>query len=143
PADPPGHAATPGSWRGRRALVEAAFSYRAPRRAELAALAGPLERARDIAVDAVRFAAGLDFPDYALDRTLVALHQPGEYAIEAGCVTSNHGLDIAAAGYDRYFIEEHIPWSNALHSWLANGADGAGGGTYLVGPLARFALNAD
>jgi coenzyme F420-reducing hydrogenase alpha subunit len=112
--------------------------YRAPRRAELRALTEPLERARDIAWSAVRFAAGLDFPDYALDRTLVALQTPGDYPLERGRIVSNDGLDVDAADYDRHFVEEHVSWSNALHSRLA-----ATGGTYLVGPLARFALNAD
>jgi coenzyme F420-reducing hydrogenase alpha subunit len=117
--------------------------YRAPRRAELAELVGPLERARDIAWEAVRFTAGLDFPDYALDRTLVALRATGQYPLEGGRIVSNDGLDIAAADYDRHFVEEHVSWSNALHSRLVGTTTKTGGGTYLVGPLARFALDAE
>jgi coenzyme F420-reducing hydrogenase alpha subunit len=111
--------------------------YRAPRRAELAGLVGPLERARDIAVEAARFAAGLDFPDYEREPVLVALAQPGDYPIERGRIVSTTGLDIAAADYDRHFVEEQVPWSNALHSRFATG------GSYLVGPVARFGLNAE
>ena len=110
--------------------------YRAPRRRELTALAGQLEQARDIARDTARFAAGLDFPDDELTQTFVALRQPGEYPLERGRIASTDGLDLAAADYDRHFTEEQVPWSNALHSTLA------GGGSYLCGPLARFALNA-
>ncbi|MCK9930597.1 Ni/Fe hydrogenase subunit alpha [Frankia sp. Mgl5] len=110
--------------------------YRAPRRRELTDLAPRLERARDIARDAARFVAGLDFPDDEISQPFVALHQPGEYPVERGRIVSTDGLDIAAADYDRHFTEEQVPWSNALHSTLATG------GSYLVGPLARFALNA-
>jgi coenzyme F420-reducing hydrogenase alpha subunit len=109
--------------------------YRVPRRAELARLVGPLERARDIAAEAARFAAGLDFPDYTRDTVTVALAEPGRYPIERGRVVSSEGLDSAADDYDRHFVEEQVPWSNALHSRLA------AGGSYLVGPAARFALN--
>ena len=41
------------------------------------------------------------------------------------------------SAYDDHFVEEHVPWSNALHSRLR------GRGVYLVGPLARFALGFD
>jgi coenzyme F420-reducing hydrogenase alpha subunit len=110
--------------------------YRLPRRSELVPLSGKLERAREIALETVRLTAGLEFPDYSRDYELVALSEPGEYPIDRGRIVSGGGLDIAASEYDDYFVEEHVPWSNALHSRLR-------GGAYLVGPLARFALNAD
>ena len=47
------------------------------------------------------------------------------------------GLEIAASEYDENFYEEHVERSNALHSRRT------GGGAYLCGPLARFALGAD
>jgi sulfhydrogenase subunit alpha len=111
--------------------------YRAPRKAELAALVEPLERAQEIALEAVRLTAGFDFPDYRQDYELVSLSEPGEYPIDRGRIVSNRGLDIAVAGYDEHFVEEHVQWSNALHSRIE------GRGSYLVGPLARFALNYD
>ncbi len=111
--------------------------YRAPREAELLPLVPRLERAREIALEAVRITSGLDFPDYRRDYELVALHEPGEYPIERGRIVSNAGLDIAVSEYDDHFFEEHVPWSNALHSQLRER------GTYLVGPLARFALSFD
>lgn len=137
--------------------------YRAPTRGELDRLVGPLERARDIARDTARFVAGLDFPDDEVGAVFVALRQPGQYAIERGRIASSEGLDIAAADYDSHFVEEQVPWSTALHSTLAPLAPlpplpphaphaphaplaphamSAAGGSYLVGPLARFALNA-
>jgi coenzyme F420-reducing hydrogenase alpha subunit len=108
--------------------------YRVPRKRELAPLVEKLERAREIALEAVRVTAGLDFPDYDQDYELVALSQPGEYPIDRGRIVSNRGLDIAPAEYDEHFVEEHVEWSNALHSSLRER------GSYLCGPLARFAL---
>jgi len=111
--------------------------YRAPRRRELAPLVEKLERAREIALEAVGIVAGFDFPDYEQDYELVALDEPGEYPIDRGRIVSSRGLDIAVSDYDEHFVEEHVPWSNALHSRIV------GRGSYLCGPLARFALAAD
>ena len=111
--------------------------YRAPRKRELAALVPGLERAREIALQAVQITAGFDFPDYEQDYELVALDHPGEYPIDRGRIVSNRGLDIAVAEYDEHFAEEHVEWSNALHSQVI------ARGSYLCGPLARFALAAD
>jgi sulfhydrogenase subunit alpha len=111
--------------------------YRVPTPRELAPLREKLERARELALGAVRFAAGLDFPDYEQDYELVSLCQPGEYPIDRGRIVSNRGLRAAVEERDDHFVEEQVPWSTALHSHLrARGA-------YLVGPLARYALNAD
>ncbi len=111
--------------------------YRVPTRRELAPLREKLERARERALEAVRFTANLDFPAYERDYELVALRQPGEYPIERGRIVSNRGLDTAVAAFGEHFVEEQVPWSNALHSRLRER------GSYLVGPLARYALNAD
>ena len=109
--------------------------YRAPTRAELAALVPELEWAREAAVEFTRWVAGFDFPDYEQDYAFVALRQPGEYAIERGRIVSSTGLDIDVSEYEEHFTETHVERSNALHSTLA------GVGNYLVGPLARYALN--
>jgi sulfhydrogenase subunit alpha len=106
--------------------------YRAPRKRELQPLVEKLERAREVALETVRFTAGLDFPDYEQDYELVALAELGEYPIDRGRIVSNRGLDIAVAEYDDHFVEEHVAWSNALHSSLRER------GSYLCGPLARF-----
>jgi coenzyme F420-reducing hydrogenase alpha subunit len=108
--------------------------YRVPRKRELAPLVEKLERAREIALEAVAVTAGLDFPDYAFDYELVALAEPDEYAIDRGRIVSNRGLDIDVTEYEDCFVEEHVEWSNALHSRVI------GRGSYLCGPLARFAL---
>jgi len=110
--------------------------YRAPARAELAALAEPLRRALDGAVQTVSWVAGFDFPDYTCATPdLLALSRPGTYAIERGTLATRSGLAFPAAGFDEHVIEEHVPHSTALHARLA------GGGRYLTGPLARYALS--
>jgi coenzyme F420-reducing hydrogenase alpha subunit len=111
--------------------------YRAPRKRELTRLVEKLKRAREIALEAVRVTARFDFPDYEQEYELVALEEHGEYPIDRGRIVSNAGLDIAVPEYDEHFVEEHVAWSNALHSRLVER------GSYLCGPLARFALAAD
>jgi len=111
--------------------------YRVPRKRELRPLVDKLERAREIALAAVRVTAGFDFPEYEQDYELVALSEPYEYPVDRGRIVSNRGLDIDVSEYDGHFVEEHVAWSNALHSRLRER------GSYLCGPLARFALAHD
>jgi sulfhydrogenase subunit alpha len=108
--------------------------YRAPTGRELRTLVDPLERAREAALETVRWTAGFDFPEREVECELVALSEPGRYAIERGRIVSDGGLDISPGEYDEHFTEEHVERSNALHSRRR------GGGAYLCGPLARFAL---
>ncbi|HLY81763.1 MAG TPA: Ni/Fe hydrogenase subunit alpha [Acidimicrobiales bacterium] len=111
--------------------------YRAPTRQELAPVAERLRWAVDAAVATVEWVAGFDFPDFEVDHELVALQQPGTYPIDAGVrIESSGGLDFAVADFEQHVIEEHVAHSNALHAHLQ------GRGPYLVGPLARFSLNA-
>jgi coenzyme F420-reducing hydrogenase alpha subunit len=111
--------------------------YRAPTRAELAPLAERLKRARDLALETVRWVAGFDFPDGERDYELVALRHPQDYPMNAGRIVSNLGLDIDAADYEQHFEEIHVARSTALQARLrARGA-------YLVGPMARYSLNFD
>ncbi|EAR22172.1 Ni/Fe hydrogenase subunit alpha [Nitrococcus mobilis] len=111
--------------------------YRTPTRQELAPLAENLRRARDAALETVRWTAGFDFPDCNRDYELVALRHPQEYPFNEGRIVSNRGLDISVAEYNRHFVEEHIAHSTALHSRLRER------NSYLVGPLARYSLNYD
>jgi sulfhydrogenase subunit alpha len=109
--------------------------YRAPSRRELRTLVEPLERAREAALETVRWTAGFDFPEREVECELVALTDPTGYAIERGRIVSDRGLGISVPEYDEHFEEEHVERSTALHSRLRER------GTYLCGPLARFALN--
>jgi sulfhydrogenase subunit alpha len=111
--------------------------YRVPRRRELEPLAETLERARDDALETVRWVAGLDFPDRERGYTFVALRHPSDYPFSEGRIVSSRGLDIAPADYDDHFEEHHVARSTALQSRTRDGD------TYLVGPLARYSLNFD
>src|SRR5512133_46453 len=111
--------------------------YRAPTRAELAPVVEQLERAREFAIEAVSFTASLPCPDFEEDFVFLALRDPDVYAIEGGRLVSNTGLDLAPSQYDEHVVEKHVEHSTALHSHLLDGT------RYLVGPLARYALNRD
>jgi sulfhydrogenase subunit alpha len=109
--------------------------YKAPRRRDIAAIAERIERARDAALETVRWVAGFEFPDCERDYEFVALCPADEYPFNEGRIVSTKGLDIAARDYDEHFEEEQVARSTALHARIR------GRGAYLVGPLARYALN--
>ncbi|MGB8858801.1 MAG: nickel-dependent hydrogenase large subunit, partial [Ilumatobacteraceae bacterium] len=90
------------------------------------------------AEEVARWVATFPMPDHELpDGTaLVALRHASEYAILGDRLVSTTGLDIGPDEYLDHFAEEHVQHSTALHGRLL------GGGDYMVGPLARFALNA-
>jgi coenzyme F420-reducing hydrogenase alpha subunit len=111
--------------------------YHVPTRRDLAALGEQLKRTRDEALETVRWASGLPFPDFQRDYEFVALRHPTEYPIVEGRIVSTLGLDIPARAYEERFEEVQVPYSNALHSVRR------GGGAFLVGPLARYGLNFD
>jgi coenzyme F420-reducing hydrogenase alpha subunit len=95
-----------------------------------------LKGARELAREIVRWTAALEFPELEHDYEFVALTHPDDYPLERGRLASSRGLDIGPAEYEEHFEEEHVQHSNALHSRLRER------GSYLVGPLARYALNA-
>ncbi len=111
--------------------------YSVPKKKHLRGMLDRLQRARDIAVELVRWTAALDFPDLEMDYEFVALRHPDEYPLNEGRIVSNKGIDIDISQYDETFEEYHVAWSNALHSRVR------GRGTYMVGPLSRFNLNFD
>jgi coenzyme F420-reducing hydrogenase alpha subunit len=104
---------------------------------ELQAMVDPLRRARDTALETVRWVAGFEFPDFEPDYEFVALRHPSEYAMNEGRLVSTRGLDIAIDAFGEHFVERHVAHSNALHCVLRER------GSYQVGPLARFNLNHD
>ena len=111
--------------------------YRCPSREELTALRPSVERALGWAEETVRFAAGLRFPEVEEEYEFVSLRHPSEYPMNEGEIVSNRGLGIPVEKYDDEFEERQAPYTHALQSVRR------GGGSYLVGPLARFALNRD
>ena len=111
--------------------------YKAPTAGELGALAEGLKQARELARESVGWVAKLDFPDFEQDYEFVALSEPDAYAIEDGRLVSSGGLEIGPASYEEHFTEQHVEHSTALQSRLKDG------GTYFLGPMARYALSSD
>jgi len=110
--------------------------HRAPSKEELAPLIEPLERAYEIARETVRWTAGFHFPALAPDVELVSLWHPTEYPMLGDRIVSTRGLDIPVSAFSDEFHEDQSGHSTALISRHE-------GRPYLVGPLARFALNFD
>ena len=111
--------------------------YKVPTKKDLLPFVDKLKWARDASLETVRWTATLPFPDFEQDYEFVALRHPDEYAITEGRLVSNKGLDIAISEFEEHSLEEHIPYSNALHSRLKER------GAYFVGPLARYNVNFD
>jgi len=109
--------------------------YKAPSQAAIDALHEPLEAGLESAVALTRRFARFDFPDLSQDVAYVSLRHPDRYAIEAGRIVSDRGLDIAVAEFRDHFIEEHAAHSTALRGATRQGEP------YLVGPLARYNNN--
>jgi sulfhydrogenase subunit alpha len=109
--------------------------YRVPTRADLAAMAARLRLALDDAMATVAWVAGFDIPDFDHDHELLALVEPGRYAIERGVPHTDGGLTFPVRAFEAHVIEEQVPHSTALHARLA------GRGRYLTGPTARYALS--
>jgi len=110
--------------------------YRAPARAELAELVEPLRRALDDACATAAWVGGFEVPDFTHDHELMALVDPGRYAIEAGEPRTDRGLSFPVHDFERHVIEHQVPHSTALHARLADRP-----GRYLTGPTARYTLN--
>jgi len=111
--------------------------YRVPDPAELTAWLDELRWGLDAAVETARWVAGFEFPDLEHDYEFVAMRDGVRYPMNEGRLVSSRGLDIDQSEFDDHFEELHVPHSTALH------ARRIGGGSYFVGPMARFALNRD
>jgi coenzyme F420-reducing hydrogenase alpha subunit len=111
--------------------------YSVPAKRDLVVLAEQLKWGRDVALEGVKWTAGLPFPDFEQDYEFVSLSHPDEYPFNEGRLVSNKGLNIAPAEYDDHFLEYQEPFSTALFSKIKER------GAYLTGPMARYSLNFD
>ena len=108
---------------------------RTPRREQLADLREQLLRARDDAVECVRWVSHFDLPAVTRDIEFVSLRNPDEYPMNEGRIGSSKGIDAEPGNFDDCFEEHQAPYSNALHCKVK------GRGPYFLGPLARVNLN--
>lgn len=111
--------------------------YKTPRKADFGKLKEDLKWAADAAEKTIQWVSELPFPDFDQDYEFVSLSHPDEYPMNEGRIVSNRGLDIDVSEYENHFEEEHVPYTNALHSVMK------GKGAYFVGPMARYSLNFD
>ena len=111
--------------------------YRAPEPAALQAIRPRVAWAREAALELTEWVSGFDFPSFEQSYEFVAVSHPDEYPFNEGHVASSEGLDIDVADYEAHFEEQHVAHSNALHSVLR------ARGSYMTGPLARYALHQD
>lgn len=109
--------------------------YRYPQPGDFAEIRDRLVKAQEIAHDAVKWMATLEFPDFTMDYEYVALHHSDEYPMNEGRLISNKGLNIGVEAYEEVFTEEHMPYSTTLHTSLHQDR------IIHTGPLARFNLN--
>lgn len=111
--------------------------HRVPTRRELLKLGEEMKNARDLAEELVRWVASFPFPSLERDYEFVALRHEEEYAITEGKIVSSKGIDLPIRDYEEEFEERQVPHSTALQS-VVKRRD-----AYLVGPLARYAINYD
>ncbi len=109
--------------------------YSWPDAKAIKALLPDMEWGLNAAIDTVKLALTLPYPDLEIDYEFVALHHPDEYGVIEGDVLSSNGCKLSISEYENGYIEEHVRHSNALHSRTVDN------NTYLVGPLARLNLN--
>jgi len=117
--------------------IRAGGFYHVPRKRDFEPIAEDLRRAHEIAVALLRWVGTFEFPELEQDYEFVALRHPHEYPFNEGRLVSSKGIDIDIADYESIFEERHVAHSTALHSVIKDR------GAYLVGPLARYALNFD
>ena len=112
--------------------------YRFPSVVELRTLRPVLEEALGDALATVQLVAGFDFPDFEQPYEYLSLRPERGYPIEDGTVVTTSGSRFPVAEFPDRITERHVRHSNALHA----GLDGQEA-PYVVGPLARYTLNAD
>jgi len=111
--------------------------YKVPTKRQVEAMREDLKRGLDLSIELLRWVADFKFPDFEQDYEFVSLRHPDEYPFNEGRIVSNKGLDIPIREYEDNFVEEYVPYTNALQSYIK------GRGSYMVGPLARINLNYD
>ena len=108
--------------------------YRPPTRQALRAFRPKLARALELAVEACEWVAGFEFPDLETGHELVALDDGDHYPVFGNRIMSDRGLDVSVDDFMDHVEEFQVAHSTAKHArMLARGS-------YLVGPMARYAL---
>ena len=112
--------------------------YRAPSRQRLQKLIPDFEWGLQAAIEATRWVAGFEFPEFQHDYEMISLSHPDEYPMNEGEIASNKRPAISVDRFEQEFREYQVPHSTALQACRVKENS-----SYLVGPLARVNLNRD
>ncbi len=110
--------------------------YKAPKKADIAALEDDLVWALDASVKTLHLVSTFTLPAFAPEVEYVGLSRADAYSIYDGQLLSSRGVGAEVEKFEQIFLECHVPQSTALHSVRADS-----GTSYFVGPLARLNLN--
>ncbi|MFL4903802.1 Ni/Fe hydrogenase subunit alpha [Streptomyces sp. MMS24-I2-30] len=115
--------------------------YRTPAPEELRPLAERLRQIQEDVLETVRWVAAFDFPDASYDHDLLALHDPGRYAIDSGtpAVRAARSRDTTLRAFPLSDFEQHVKEGQVPHSTALTAT--LDGRRHLTGPLARYAIN--
>lgn len=111
--------------------------YKVPGKSDFKPLVEKIKRAQDASLEALEWLKQLPFPNFEQDYDFVSLRHPEEYPFNEGRLVSSKGLDIDISEFGNHIVEEHVPYTHALHSVIKER------GSYFTGPLARYNLNFD
>jgi coenzyme F420-reducing hydrogenase alpha subunit len=111
--------------------------HRLPDLDDVRALRPVLAQALDDALATVALVAGFTAPEFEQPHEYLALRAVTGYPMESGELVSSGGSAFPVSRFDQHVVEEHVPYSHALHARMH------GSGPYVVGPLARYSLNHD
>jgi len=109
--------------------------HRVPKSDELDPLLAHYDEVRRTALDAIDWAAGLDFPDLRRKVEYVSMHSEKEYPILEGRIKSSGGIDAPEEDFEKLFVVSQVPYSTALRYMIE------GKRPYVVGPQARVNMN--
>jgi sulfhydrogenase subunit alpha len=118
--------------------VRAGGFFSVPKRKALAPLLPELEKAYTESLQAIRWAASLDFGDPVVAKEFISLGKTTEYPMNEGRVVSTSGLDTSIDDFLGLIQEYQVDYSTALHSGIKREDTVS---PYIVGPLSRLNLN--
>jgi sulfhydrogenase subunit alpha len=107
--------------------------YQSPRRESLTELIADLETALQLAIDATRWVAEFDFPEFDSPYDTVCLFHPEEYPLCEGRIETSDGVSITSDDFETLFVERQVAHSTAMQAVRSDTGE-----TYLLGPLARI-----
>jgi len=118
------------------AMVLSGFTS-VPKANEVGTLLKKLEAVREDAVETVKMAAELSYPEFHIDTELVCINSDTHYAINEGRLVSSGGIDAPEEDYQDILHEEQVPYANAKRNQIKER------GSMMVGALARLNLKFD